>query len=83
MDLTILPSQIGKGNLTKYYLVLSTVIGIIEKAAMALADAPISKAFKTFKKMIQILRKEIKKVSAFRLFDFYHLKCGGFPSLQL
>ena len=83
MDLTILPSQIGKGNLTKYYLVLSTVIGIIEKAAMALADAPISKAFKTIKLVIKILRKEIKKVSAFRLFDFYNLNCGGFPSLQL
>ena len=55
MDLTILPSQIGKGNLTKYYLVLSTVIGIIEKAAMALADAPISKAFKTIKFMINII----------------------------
>ena len=51
--ITILPSQIGKGN--KYYLVLSTVIGIIEKAAMALADAPISKAFKTIKFMIKIL----------------------------
>ena len=55
MYITILPSQIRKGNLTKYYLVLSTVIGIIEKAAMALADAPISKAFKTIKFMIKII----------------------------
>ena len=55
MYITILPSQIGKRNLTKYYLVLSTVTGIIEKAAMALADAPISKAFKTIKFMIKIL----------------------------
>ena len=53
MCITILPSQIRKGN--KYYLVLSTVIGIIEKAAIALADAPISKAFKTIKFMIKIL----------------------------
>ena len=53
MCITILPSQIGKGN--KYYLVLSTVIGIIEKAAMALADAPISKAFKTIKFMMKML----------------------------
>ena len=53
--ITILASQIRQGNLTNSYLVLSTVIGIIEKAAMALADAPISKAFKTIKFMIKIL----------------------------
>ena len=55
MCITILASQIGQGNLTNSYLVLSTVIGIIEKAAIALADAPISKAFKTIKFMIKML----------------------------
>ena len=68
--------------LTKYYLVLSTVIGIIEKAAMALADAPISKAFKTI--VFNVYDQDSMKGDlAFRLFDFYHLNCGGFPSLQL
>ena len=49
---------------------------------MALADAPISKAFKTI--VFNVYDQDSMKGDlAFRLFDFYHLNCGGFPSLQL